>query len=300
MTIPLDDITRKKLMLVRQLYERAVLQAESKHSYVDRIMSLVGFDLANETLLKILINTLNFRGSLKENFHETIKLANIELKKEALPNIPDEKKITYIHNLRNDAQHQAKYPNETDLSDCRTYTRDFLKQVYFNVWGIDFDSISLADAIQNVKVRNYLIEAEDYLKSGNELKATTNAKAALQLAFNLVEISIVGHIPDGGYFPFEDDNETIDPKKGDLKDAFIHLRNLMLLKSIGIELQNYIKYKSLTDEIGIHFYSDGNFSSNYFGNGLKLKDAEFVVEFVTNSILQIESLVGNMEKPFEI
>lgn len=44
MPITLDVITRKKLILVRQIYQRALLQAEAQHSYVDRILSLIGFD----------------------------------------------------------------------------------------------------------------------------------------------------------------------------------------------------------------------------------------------------------------
>ena len=56
MPITLDVITRKKLILVRQIYQRAVLQAEAQHSYVDRILSLIGFDGNRQILLT---NNLN-------------------------------------------------------------------------------------------------------------------------------------------------------------------------------------------------------------------------------------------------
>ncbi|CAN5725256.1 hypothetical protein BH24ACI2_BH24ACI2_01210 [soil metagenome] len=59
MLISLDVVTRKKLILVKQIYQRALIQAQAKHSYVDCIFAVVGFDLANETVLKAVVSALN-------------------------------------------------------------------------------------------------------------------------------------------------------------------------------------------------------------------------------------------------
>jgi hypothetical protein len=68
MPASLDVITRKKLILVRQLYQRAVIQGEAQHSYVDRIIAVIGFDLSNETLLKAIVSCLDATKPIASDF----------------------------------------------------------------------------------------------------------------------------------------------------------------------------------------------------------------------------------------
>ena len=165
MLISLDIITRKKLILVKQIYQRALIQSQAKYSDVDRIFAVVGFDLANETVLKAVVSALNPSKNLSNDFPGIVTQAENELATHNVT-IPDKVKIQHVRTLRNDAQHKAKYPNENDVNDCRTYTRDFLIQTFSDVWGESFDSISLIDVIQEVETKNHLMEAtQDFVKS---------------------------------------------------------------------------------------------------------------------------------------
>ena len=58
MPMPVDPITRRKLVLVRQLYQQAEKQSSLPHSSVSRIMAIIGFDLTVETLLKAIVGAL--------------------------------------------------------------------------------------------------------------------------------------------------------------------------------------------------------------------------------------------------
>src|SRR6185436_10046679 len=104
MPVPLDDITRKKLILVQQLYQRAILQAESMHSYVDRIMAVIGMDLANESVLKAVVGALYTKSGAANDFQPVLQQADDLLTKAGLPEVPDKARIQHVHNLRNDAQ----------------------------------------------------------------------------------------------------------------------------------------------------------------------------------------------------
>lgn len=295
MGIALDDITRKKLILVRQLFQRALLQAENQHSYVDRIMALIGFDLCNETVLKAVLNSLDSRATPGDGFHSVIQQVENKLKDKSLQQIPDVSNIHYVHSLRNDAQHKVKYPNETDVSDCRTYTRDFLKKVVSNIWNEDFDSISLVDLIQDSTVKSLLIKANEAFKNDKFSDSANEANDAFDTIIRFVKSSIVGEERLTN-FTGKSSRDLIE--SSDNLEDIDYLRNLLLISILGLDFKSYIKYKRITN-----FYISIN-TDDIYTSRLKTKtynegEADYILEFVTNAAIQIESLVGNISKPFE-
>jgi len=301
MPIPLDVITRKKLILVRQLYQRALLQSEAQHSYVDRIMALIGFDLSNETVLKAVVGTLEPAKAVDKDFQAVIQQADAALTKASLPQVPDKAKIQHVHSLRNDAQHKAKYPNDTDVSDCRTYTRDFLKQIILDVWNENFRSLSLVDVVQNKVVKSYLTEAETELVNGNYKEAVVKCIAAMDWTFSRVKNSIVGRIPyNTNAFVVA---ETFGgPKEStEVFKSFMYMRDLIMRLVIGLDFPGYVKYKHITQFTAVISFSEaGNYVTRFKGYDPDVKETEYVFEFATNAVIQIESLVGTIDKPFEI
>lgn len=298
MGIPLDNISRKKLILVRQLFQRAQLQAASQYSYVDRIMALIGFDLSNETLLKTVISALSGKPNPDGKFHEIIEKANKLLISKDLVSVPDEGKIKYVRNLRNDAQHQTRYPNETDLNDCRTYTRDFLSATIRGVWGVDFESISLIDIIQASDVKNLLLIAKDELQQRNFDEVAFHSVAAFNQATASVRPGIVGrnkkHV-----FASETSSEFVHIKQTIAEVE--SLRHLLMYVILGLDIKSFRKYKDLTRGIVVSSLGGGKFDKALLNRGrVSEEEANNILEFVTNAITQIESLVGNIKKPFKI
>lgn len=301
MPIPLDDITRKKLILVRQLYQRAVLQAETMHSFVDRIMAVIGMDLANETLLKAVVGALYTKSGAATDFQPVLQQADGLLLKSGLPEVPDKARIQHVHNLRNDAQHKAKYPNENDVSDCRTYTRDFLRRIIRDVWGADFETLSLVDTIQHPKVKGHLLDAEAELRNGNYLQAIIKAMAGYGWTISLTKASIMGQLPyDARAFLVTDGSER-QKESEQIFRIFKDMRDTIMRSVVGISFSSYRRYRQITESVGhVIFYEDGGYSANATGGKPDIKEAEYVIEFATNAVLQIECLVGDIERPFEL
>ena len=81
MVIALDVITRKKLILVKQIYQKALIQSQITYKVVDRMLAIVEFDFANETTLKSIAYALNPTIRLKRTFPEVIEQVESELKK---------------------------------------------------------------------------------------------------------------------------------------------------------------------------------------------------------------------------
>jgi hypothetical protein len=299
MSIPLDVITRKKLILVKQLYQRAVLQAEAQHSPVDRIMAVIGFDLAHETVLKAVAGALTSK-SIATDFPNVLQQADALLLEKGMLEVPDKSKILYVRSIRNDAQHRAKYPGPTELSDSRTYSRDFLRQMIFDVWNEQFDSISLVDAIQNETIKGHLRDAERELAQGNYRESVLHSSAGLGSAIGHVRRSIIGTIPDRIRGIVIADGQKEFPSS-EVLASYKQMQETLMRSVIGLNFGGYLKFNRITKATGtVVFFGDGKMQMGFFGYQPHVKETEFVLEFATDAVLQIESLVGDIEKPFTL
>jgi hypothetical protein len=298
MLISLDVVTRKKLILVKQIYQRALIQSQAKNSYVDRIFAVVGFDLANETVLKAVVSSLNPSKNLANDFQGVLSQAETELTAKSVT-IPDKVKIQHVRTLRNDAQHKAKYPNESDVNDCRTYTRDFLTQTFFDVWGESFESISLVDIIQDATAKNLLAEAEQSFIKGDYRETVVKSMVAFKTMIGGFADSITEHISSWvkGIVITESFKEAKSSE--DMLRAFMRTRELVAFQTIGISSQEYLKYKRFTRFIRISIAQAGNYTVNFSSQNAPTKEeAEYVFNFVTKAIVLVESLDEDVTKAY--
>jgi hypothetical protein len=144
--------------------------------------------------LRIAISALNTSIRVDEDrtFPKLVQQANYELQKAGCGPIPDEGRIKYVHTIRNDAQHNSRYPSEIEVSDSRTYARDFLQKIVRQVWDHSFDSISLVDFVNNQKTREFLAQSEAALAQDNYEECVRNANIGLSWMINKVPRLLIG------------------------------------------------------------------------------------------------------------
>jgi hypothetical protein len=296
MPIIADAITLKRLAIVKQLYQRALVESSSLHSNSRKIMAVIGFDLATETMLKAVASTLEPNKQPSNDFQGLVQQCDLLLAAQQLPVLPDKAKIQNVHTIRNDAQHKARYPNDVDVSDCRTYTRDFLHVISMNVWGIQFDRISLADLIQDSDIRKHLLDSEAALSQGDYKRATEEAAYGLDMAIGMVRRAIVGKDVDmfrnfvtasGSHSMKEDRDAT---------NALGRMQEVVTFLALGMDYGRYLTHKEIAGDVTTmmdeHVVYIGQKSNIDAG------EAEFVVAFSIDSIIEIENRVGSLEKPF--
>lgn len=62
----------------------------------------------------------------------------------------------------------------------------------------------------------------------------------------------------------------------------------------------YLRFKQITRSVALLSIAEsGIYQAVFKGHKPDVTEAEYIIEFATNSIIQIESLVGDIEKPFE-
>lgn len=297
MTITIDTITHKKLVLVKQLHHQAVVRTHLPSSIVARIIGLICFDLSVETVLKTAVSCLDPTKTPADSFQSLLQQCETLMTSSILGSIPDKANIQYVHSLRNDAQHKAKYPNDSDINDCRTYCTDFHNKFLTQLWGLSIDAISLTDLIQHAEVKSYLVNAESNLAKRNYVDSVENASAGLTMALQLVENAIVGRISSfkEAFMMSDISGRRVEPDRDTFR-AFRRMQNVLLYLTLEMDYADYIRY---IDVAGITFFTaDGKHHHNNIKQPLQPNDAEFVVAYCIETVAQIEDKVGKLDAPF--
>ena len=247
MPVPIDSIARRKLVLIRQLYQQAEKQSGLQHSISSRIMSVIGFDLAVETLLKVVIAALDQNKQPAEGFPGLLDQCDSLLSRHGLPSLPYRAHILQAHSIRNDAQHKAKYPNPTDVSDCRTYARDFCREVISSTWSVSFDGISPLEWIDDVTLRRLLEIAMTDIQTQKYRKGLTLAG----IAFGWASESISSFLPQGAEGLYGEQvpelaRDTINYVNAVLKQIENRSKHFSTLMSTGISIVDYKCFREAT------------------------------------------------------
>jgi hypothetical protein len=293
-----DPITHKKLLLVKQLYHRAIAQVSSLLNPVDRILAVVGLDLCIETQLKTIVSSLDSSKVPADGFQGLIQQADSVLEKEGLTRLPDMATIQFVHSTRNDAQHKAKYPNEADVNDARTYTRDFLRKTSSSVWNLDFDTLSLASTVQDDDARNRLLQAEEALRQDQPADAALAAAAALTGTVSRVESAVVGHLPSvaQGILVTSAFNVSSDSDSRQALAAIQRMQDTLLYVALRMDFTQFMRFRSLVGEV--YFTANGQVHSSSMKQDIDLREAEWVVAYCIDSVLKVEETVGSIDAPF--
>lgn len=297
MAISIDPITHKKLVLVKQLYQQAITRSLSSFSISSKIIAVICFDLSVETVLKTVVGFLDSTKTPADSFHGLVNQCETLMSASSLGSIPDKANIQHIHSLRNDAQHKAKYPNDSDISDCRTYTRDFHDKLLGQLWGLSIDKISLTDLIQHVEVKKLLSDAESALNKVNYTEAVESASAGLTKAIDLVANAIVGRTSmfRDAFMMSDTFGNRVEPDR-DVYKAFKRMQQVLLYVSLGI---NYSDYMHVREIAGYTYFTvDGKHHNDGMKEPLDANDAEFVISYCIDSVAQIENQVGSLDSPF--
>lgn len=308
----MDKTTLNKIILIKQTYNRAQKDSKSSYRYLKRIQAVIGFDWATEAIIKTAIRKFDSRVKFKNDLNDLVKQCNSLLQSNQLQAISDIKELSHVRKIRNQAQHEARYPNNDELQDCRIYTRDFLREFVFYVWNVKWDDISMADAIEHPEVKEYIKEAESRFSQNDYKGAVINAVIAFEWAFNASNKALI----KSSYSPpafqhdiqsWRDDNYELRGVVGYLNIYFDKLtrwvkdennkkRELTAVIAYGLDIKMYQKFSSLAPNVD--FSIGGNPWIDLKPNKYTEDDANFVLQYCIDSIMQLESAVGDLAAPF--
>ena len=125
-----DPTTLKKLVLAKQLYQQALNYSLPPFVTARKILAVICFDISTETSLKSAISFLDSGKQPADSFQGVVQQCENLMQKSGVGPLQDKPNIEHVHDLRNDAQHKAKFPTDAEVGDCRTYTKDFQDKLF--------------------------------------------------------------------------------------------------------------------------------------------------------------------------
>jgi hypothetical protein len=85
----------------------------------------------------------------------------------------------------------------------------------------------------------------------------------------------------------------------DVFNAFMKTRQLIVLQVAGVNSQDYLRFVRYTRFINVANLGGGKFQTTITGTKSTKEEAEFVLNFVTDSIIQIENLGSDILNPYD-
>ncbi len=182
----------KRIMYSKYLLQRAQALNAEGHELALGASILAAHD-AVEMVMKVVTDTLNVPWA-----HEFKKFWSlVEQKTGTLP--PRLGAMDQLNDDRNGFKHKGILPNPTNASERLRNSLEFCEEISQQYLNVDYQSVSLADLIQNILARAKIKEAESEKENGNLPAAITK----LGLAFDDLlgearekhKEALVGHIP---------------------------------------------------------------------------------------------------------
>jgi hypothetical protein len=180
----ISDATIRRLIAISLIYRQALHRSERKHNAVENLMAVIEFDLSVESTLRLLIVELGGSLGSKDQFPELMKKTSTLLGDRGLRPV-NEAGINSSHVTRNGAQHEGRFPSESDVLESRFQTTAFLESVIPDVFGKSLAEFSLIDVIQNDVLRTRLELAYKNIEDGGYPESVSNCRSAMYITSGL-------------------------------------------------------------------------------------------------------------------
>lgn len=239
-----DTPARRRVRVARQAFRVGERLADAAISDADRVSAVVQLDFAVETVLRAVAFDRQLSTAKADRFRELLNGVGQTL--HGTSSFPGRAGIEQARSIRNAAQHEARIPTPTELSEAVVHSRDALLSIARVAWGIDF-LVSDIDEIRSEAVRNHLHRASASRSEGDTAAAMGWLRRAFEYAFAHGGENLVGRPVEVAELLVRDrqDGDPPDPF-GHGKDAAVALRRLQVLgrlTAFGIGVPQYLQWR---------------------------------------------------------
>lgn len=206
-----------------------------------------------------------------------------------------------LNKVRVDLKHIGILPSILVIESLRANTTSFFEENTPILFGIEFRNISMTYLIQDSTVKSLLDEALSFLEQGARAKAIDNialAFAELMLAYRTSKfaqyhrslINFGRFLPRLFPTPPNTDSKIIDYLEK-VAESVEELREALVIVSLGLDYQQYSKFKRLTPYVVLYSGSEHYtvLSPTNEDAVPSLENCQFCFDFVVASAIRIQS-----------
>ncbi|WAF84550.1 hypothetical protein NRL37_21005 [Metapseudomonas otitidis] len=244
----MHDVIQKRVLLAKEFHLSGIDNAQKKDP-LSKMMAVHNFHISIEIAVKSILLKYEIRSekTLNIDFESMLnEVDQFEKFKSKGIKLPYRQEIRNLNLMRNMVQHHVIEPDESSMDDWRLFSYRFLKRVFNDYFGMDFDRASRISFINDEGLRMYLEKAQEQLDSSDY----SSASCLLAGAFEYASISISSFIPKSSSEFFITSRLGHTGSTSTIKDAFKEtlkrvneVEHFSVLLASGVSLSDYKKYK---------------------------------------------------------
>lgn len=262
-------------------------------------MAVHNFHIGIELVLRTILLKYDIRREkeLNINFNALLKDADKALKDQDIK-IPFQQQIKALNTMRGLIQHHAKVPDSSDIDDYRLYSEKFLASVFEDYFECDFDETNRVSFVKNGHLKTLLEISATRLSEDEYIKSACYSAAVFEYARYSISHEIKGMYNarriSSAMSRFRGNNRR---DEYELKYAFertlervLESERLTILLTSGVLLSDYRKFNKLAPYV--KFASMGNPHFFFTGSDFNVNHdvAEWLLQFVVNSIINWQQI----------
>lgn len=290
----MDELTTKRLAVIKQLYNHGVDQ-----SY--EVEPMNGFSILSfHDSVEMFMGLCAERRGLKVDANT--KFGDYFTKMQDLKCVAA---MTNLNKKRVGLKHHGTIPSSLDIEISRANVTDFFEQNTPTFFDIEFDDISLVSLISYSGVRKYMEKSIEMLSKNDFVASIQNSQIAFKelLAAHTEENSIRFRTPftmtrdftflDSFFMGIRSNEHKIKDFIDAVGESFKELEETVKLIGFGIDYKKYTKFKLLSPYINMWYNEEHEREYRVMNNPqdgriCDKKNALFCFNFVIESALKLQ------------
>ncbi|MFR9542576.1 MAG: hypothetical protein SNH27_11030 [Rikenellaceae bacterium] len=282
----MDELTTKRLAVIKQLYLQGVNQ-----SYDSEPMNgfcLLSFHDSVEMYMKLCAEIRGARVKRDTNFGDYFTL---------LPDLLGQSTMTNLNSKRVNLKHHGSLPSKLDVETSRVNVTDFFEQNTPIFFEAEFGDISLISLLKYDSVKEYMSKSLECLDSEDFENSILNSQIAfMELLFHYKQDKSFGHTSPfkiNEHFFHSDGkgiDNSIDKFVDKTKKSLSNISDMLSIIGFGIDYIKLYKFKILSPHIQQWAEREGNRYDHLKDEKIiyNKRNAQFCFDFVIESSLQLQ------------
>lgn len=237
--------TIRRLLLAKQLYLHG-LDHTNRAGALNKMIGVHNFHNAIEITLRSIFLHHEIRPEKQLNIEFEVMLGEIDKFPKFQADdirLPYRQELRNLNQLRNLVQHHAVEPETSTMEYWRVFTKRFLEKSFDTYFGVDFESISALDMIQNECLRKLLELSQTKLQENCYSHSIAFADVALSTARSallklLPKVEIPRSFVEGSFVDFSDFNKELSK-----------LTEYAIVLSSGVSIADYRRYFLIREKV---------------------------------------------------
>ena len=285
-----QSIIISRLAKIKYLYKIGIEQAKQVGAFAG--FSILAFHDSAEMFLLLVAEDHGKKGAAKLSFMDFWS---------EYPDLTMSASMEKLKDRRVNLKHKGLFPSASDIEESRITITQFFKENTIKQFGVEFESISLADLIEFPNIKKYVKKAESFLEENNIYECLCNARIGFEELLSTYDsdkmqwydsIFNVGEKIGTGF-------ENIVPRREINKARWFEqvtkttnaIRDVLKISALGIDYKKYALFCLITPSYTPTCSPAGE--KGYFLRATdtlatKPEDCRFCIDFVIDSALKLQ------------